>query len=115
MSMQISIFLLILVMVILPFVFRRAFGVRVLSVMVLGGIALLHFTSLMAMRRVVIEDGVRQLGVANAGQLPPGFTAAANSAGRFAGSEMCLFAALMAALLFLALFPFGILKSQSPK
>ncbi|GEM_PF-2453519 len=113
--MQISIFLLILVTVILPFVFRRAYGVRVVSVMALGGIALLHFTSLMAMRRVVIEEGVRQFGIANAGQLPPGFTAAADYAAQFAGSQMWLFAALTAALLFLALFPFGILKSQSPK
>jgi len=106
---------LILATAILPFVFRRAYGVRVLSVMVLGAIALLHFTFLMTMKRLVIQDGVRHFGVTDSGQLPPDFKTAADSVARFSEPQMWMFAALGAALLFLALFPFGILKSQSPK
>lgn len=106
------IYILIPVTVVLPFIFRRAYGVRVLSVMILGAIALLHLTFLMTMRRTVVDDGVAQFGVTDAGKLPPGFQAAADSVGQLGASQMWLFAALTAAFLFLALLPFGILKSQ---
>ena len=105
----------ILIAVILPLLFRRAYGVRVLSAVILCAIALLHFTHLMAVHRLVIEDGVRQLPIAPGSQLPPDFRVAVDSIQKQSQQQMWPFAAFTGALVFLALLPFGATKSQTPK
>jgi hypothetical protein len=104
----------IVLAVILPLLFRRAYGVRVFSVVILCVIASLHFTFLMAGHRIVIEDGVRQLAVTPGSQLPPDFRVAVDSIQKHGQQQMWPFAALTAALVFLALFPFGSIKTRAP-
>ena len=54
----------------LPFLFRRSYGVRVSSAVLLCTVALMHFVYLIGMPRLVLEDGVRQFGVKSSTQLP---------------------------------------------
>lgn len=104
------IFVPIAVAVILPVLFRRAVGVRILSVVILLAVASLHFTYLMASHRIVMEDGARQLAVASESQLPPDFCAAVDSIQKHNQQQMWPFAALTVALVFLALFPIKTVK-----
>jgi hypothetical protein len=88
----------ILIAVVLPFLFRRTYGVGVLSAVILCAVALLHFTHLMAVHRIVMEDGVRQLAVASGGQLPSDFRVAVDSIQKYSHQQMWPFAALIGAL-----------------
>jgi hypothetical protein len=100
--------------VILPLLFRRAYGVRVLSTVILCAVALLHFTHLMAVHRLVMEDGMRQLAVPSNGQLPSDFRVAVDSIQKYSQQQMWPFAALIGALLVLVLLPFRPVKSETP-
>ena len=103
----------IMVAVILPLLFRRAYGVRVFCAVILCGVASLHFTYLVASHRLVIEDGARQLSVAPAGQLPPDFRVAVDSIQKHNQQQSWPFAALAAALVFLVLLPSGGMKQRT--
>src|SRR5271155_2494084 len=100
----------ILVAVALPLLFRHAYGVRVLSAVILCAVALLHFTHLTAVHRLVMEDGVRQLAVTSGSQLPSDFQIAVGSIQKYSHQEMWPFAALTGALVLLVLFPFRAVK-----
>jgi len=104
----------IVVAVILPVLFRRAFGVRVLSAVILSAVAFLHFTYLMAGHRIVMEDGAHQLAAAPGSQLPPDFRVAVDSLQKHNQQQMWPFAALTVALVFLALLPFETMKKRAP-
>ena|SRR5437899_13041001 len=105
----------ILVAVLLPLLFRRAYGVRVLSAVILCAVALFHFTYLMTAHRLVLEDGTRQLGVTQGSQLPADFRVAVDSVQKHSQQQMWPFAALTGALVFLALFPFKVVKTEATK
>ena len=104
----------IVVAVILPVLFRRVVGVRVLSAVILSAVALLHFTYLMDGHRIVMEDGARQLAVAPGSELPPDFRVAVDSIQKHNQQQTWPFAALIVALVFLGLFPFGNMKKRAP-
>jgi hypothetical protein len=104
----------ILVALILPLFFRRHYGVRVLSAVILCAVALLHFTHLMAVHRLVTEDGVRQLAVPAGEQLPSDFRVAVDSVQKYSQQQMWPFAALIGALIVLVLLPLRIVKSETP-
>ena len=78
----------ILLAVVLPLLFRRTYGVRVLSAVILCAVALLHFTHLMAMHRLVMEDGERQLAVPPGGQMPSDFRVAVDSVQKYSQQQM---------------------------
>lgn len=103
----------ILVALILPLLFRRHYGVRVLSAVILCAVALLHFTHLMAVHRLVMEDGVRLLAVPAGGELPSDFRVAVDSIRRHSQQEMWPFAGLIGALVVLVLRPFPAVKHET--
>jgi peptidoglycan/LPS O-acetylase OafA/YrhL len=107
-------YVLILVAAILPLLYRQAYGVRLLSVVILCIAALLHFTYLMASHRLVMEDGTRESAVAPGGELAPDLRVAVASVQKYNQQQMWPFAALTAALVLLALLPFESMKGPAP-
>ncbi len=103
----------IVLAVIMPLLFRRAYGVRVLSVVILCSVASLHFTFLMTEHRLIMQAGRRELAVPRGSQLPPDFDLAVTSVQKHSQQQMWPFAALVSALVILSLFPFGITKSRT--
>ena len=93
----------ILIAVVLPFVFRRAYFARILSAIILCIVAGFHFTHLLAVHRLVQEDGVRHY---RSFPLPADFQVAVDSIQKLSQREMWPFAVLIGALVLLALIPF---------
>jgi hypothetical protein len=109
-----TLYIPILVALILPLLFRRQYGVRVMSAVILCAVAVLHFTHLMAVHRLVKEDGVRHLAVPAGGELPGDFRVAVDSIQRHSQQQMGPFAGLIGALVVLALRPFPAVNHETP-
>jgi hypothetical protein len=105
----------ILIALTLPLLFRRAYGARVLSAVILCAVGLLHFTHLMALHRLVLEDGLRQLAIPAGGQLPSDFRVAVDSVQKYSQEQMWPFAALIGVLIVLVLLPLRVVKTETPK
>jgi hypothetical protein len=90
----------------LPLVFRRNYGVRVLSAFILGGVGFLHFGFLMTSHRLVMEDVVQGSTAAQTGVLPSDVLLAIDSIQKMSQQEMWSFALLLGVLLLLVLLPF---------
>lgn len=91
----------------LPLLFRRNYGVRVLSAFILGGVGFLHFGFLMTSHRLVMEDVVQGSTSVQAGVLPSDDALLAiDSIQKMSQQEMWSFAFLLGVFLLLVLLPF---------
>jgi hypothetical protein len=104
--MQILLYILVLLAVTLPIVFRRIFWVRVASVFLLGFLAVIHLVFLLTEHRLVLERGVQHYGASPTKPLPDDFRAAVGMIQDLSQPELLFAAALFVALVILALLPF---------
>jgi hypothetical protein len=112
---MVLVYAVILPAVVIPILFRRSAGVRVLSVVILCLVAALHFTHLMSVHRLVAEDGANQLTVAPGEQLPADYRLAVDSIQKHSQQQMWLFAALTGGWLVLTLLPAKVVSAPAKK
>lgn len=98
-------YVVILFAVVMPILFRRSAGLRVLSAIILCAVALLHLTHLMTLHRLVAEDVTKQLATAPGERLPSEGRPALDSIQKHSQGQMWLFAALSGAWMILTLVP----------
>ena len=106
-----AIYALIVLSTVAALAFRNNYWVRVLSVAALIGVAMLHFTYLLAQHRLLLESGSRHFDLGAGDDLPPAFDFAVWEVQRISHSELGLFTLLIAAFTILGLFP-AILKQR---
>ena len=105
--MRFTIYLIVVMAALLPIVFRRVYWLRLVCVLLLGLLALLHYTFLMAEHRLVLERGYQHFSVSPGGKLPDDFRAAVSMVQDLSQGEMPLVFLLVVAFATLALLPFG--------
>src|ERR1017187_9498969 len=103
--MTFAIYLIVVLAALLPIVFRRVYWLRLVCVLLLGLMAMLHYTFLMAEHRLVLERGYQHFSVPPGGKLPDDFIAAVGMVQDLSQGEMPLVLLLVVEFATLALLP----------
>lgn len=95
----------LVVAVLLPFLFRRSYAVRVLTAFILCAVAGIHYTYLLAAHRLIREAGAKEFAIAPGKSFPREFEIALDLIQDFNHRQIELFVAIIVAFVILVLLP----------